>query len=82
MNNKIIGFTISKNKIDHSDIDIFGANLQRLIITQPDYYLYLWDRKYTKMFFKQKHCFPIISAAEKPQRQKYNYSDPEKRDFS
>ena len=40
--NKIIGFTISKIKIDHSDVDIFGVGLNKIEFSKYGYNIYLW----------------------------------------
>jgi len=40
--NKIIGFTITKNSIDHSDIDVFDIGLSHLEFSKNGYHFYLW----------------------------------------
>lgn len=57
---KIIGFTISKEKISHRDIDIFNIGLTKKEIQRNKMYIYLWgigdidkctiDNKYTLSF--------------------------------
>lgn len=42
MNNKIIGFTISRHEIDHSDIDIFNSDLNLAHKSVAGLNLYLW----------------------------------------
>ena len=39
---KIIGFTISKGKIDHSDVDIFRSGLNIKNINQNGFDIYIW----------------------------------------
>jgi len=42
MNSKIIGFTISRNEIDHGDIDVFNSNLQIKVKRCSDLFFYYW----------------------------------------
>jgi hypothetical protein len=39
---KIIGFTISSKKLDHSDVDIFNIGLIKKHITHSNFNIYLW----------------------------------------
>ena len=40
--NKIVGFTISKSKINHSDIDVFNRGLKLLELKKYGFYVYIW----------------------------------------
>ena len=40
--NKIVGFTVSKYKIDHSDIDVFNRGLKLLEFKKYGFYVYIW----------------------------------------
>lgn len=40
--NKIIGFTVSKNKINHNDIDVFKRGLSLVEFEKNGLYIYLW----------------------------------------
>lgn len=40
--NKLIGFTISRNKIDHNDIDIFKVDLKQIHFERNGLNIYLW----------------------------------------
>lgn len=40
--NKIIGFTVSKNKINHNDIDVFKRGLSLIEFKKNGLYIYLW----------------------------------------
>jgi hypothetical protein len=42
MVNKIIGFTISKNDINHDDIDVFQVNLKQIKFKHAGLNIYLW----------------------------------------
>lgn len=42
LSNKIIGFTISKNEIDHATIDVFNSNLSIKKINHNNLLIYLW----------------------------------------
>lgn len=42
MSNKIIGFTISVEKVDHSDVDVFGAGLIFKEIKKGEFFIYVW----------------------------------------
>ena len=42
MNSKIIGFTISRGEIDHTNIDIFHSNLEIKIKKVNNLFLYYW----------------------------------------
>lgn len=40
--NKIVGFTVSKSKINHNDIDIFNSGLKVLELKKYGFYVYFW----------------------------------------
>ena len=42
MNNKIIGFTVCKNNIEHGDIDIFNIGLKSIKKEYAGFNIYLW----------------------------------------
>ena len=42
MNNKIIGFTVSKQPISHKDIDVFNVGLKLKTIEKNNFNIYLW----------------------------------------
>jgi hypothetical protein len=48
--NKIIGFTISKNKIDHSDVDVFDVGLSNFEFSKNGCHIYLWGHVDLKAF--------------------------------
>ena len=39
---KIVGFTVSKHKISHDDIDIFGMGLNKVEFRKNGFNIYLW----------------------------------------
>ncbi|MBN1252134.1 MAG: hypothetical protein JXR51_06400 [Bacteroidales bacterium] len=58
---KIIGFTISKNKISHSDIDVFNVGLSKLEYSKNGFNIYLWgigDLKEFENKYKISLSFP------------------------
>lgn len=40
--NKIVGFTVSKIRIDHNDIDVFNRGLKLVEFLKCGFYIYLW----------------------------------------
>lgn len=42
MNNKIIGFTISKKEVNHEDVDIFNVGLSKKFFKFNSFYIYFW----------------------------------------
>ncbi len=40
--NKIVGFTISKNEIQHNDVDIFNSGITLVSFSKLGYNIYLW----------------------------------------
>jgi len=68
MNNKIIGFTISKKAIDHNDVDVFKSKLNKLFFETSGLYVYLWGIGDIKKCFINTNCitlsFPIHSSLE------------------
>lgn len=68
MSNKIIGFTISTEEIDHSDVDIFGAGLIFKEIKKYDFFIYVWGIGDLDACFLDKDyfslSFPIHSSLE------------------
>ncbi|GAH29994.1 unnamed protein product, partial [marine sediment metagenome] len=39
---KIVGFTVSKSKIDHNDIDVFDTGLKLLELKKNGFHVYIW----------------------------------------
>lgn len=65
LNNKLIGFTISKKEIDHTDIDIFGSNLSIKKINHNNLFIYLWgvgDINKCKIDSKYSLSFPLNAS--------------------
>lgn len=63
--NKLIGFTISKKEIDHTDIDIFNSNLSIKKINHNDLFIYLWgvgDIDKCKIDSKYSLSFPLTAS--------------------
>lgn len=62
MSNIIIGFTISKNEIDHATIDVFKSNLSVKKISHNNLLIYLWgigDIDKCKIESKYSLSFPL-----------------------
>ena len=62
LNNKLIGFTISKKEIDHTDIDILNSNLSIKKINHNNLFIYLWgigDINKCKINSKYSLSFPL-----------------------
>ena len=62
LSNKIIGFTISKNEIDHATIDVFNCNLSIKKINHNNLFIYLWgvgDIDKCKIDSKYSLSFPL-----------------------
>lgn len=60
--NKIIGFTVSKNKINHNDIDVFKRGLSLVEFEKNGLYIYLWgigDLTNCKIGEKYALSFPL-----------------------
>jgi hypothetical protein len=65
LNNKLIGFTISKKEIDHTDIDIFNSNLSIKKINHNNLFIYLWgigDINKCKIGSKYSLSFPLNNS--------------------
>jgi hypothetical protein len=59
---KIIGFTISKNQIDHSDIDVFHRDLTLHEMEHGGFHIYIWgihDIEKCKINGKYSLSFPL-----------------------
>jgi len=59
---KIIGFTISKNQIDHSDIDVFHRDLILHEMERGGFHIYIWgihDIEKCKLNGKYSLSFPL-----------------------
>jgi len=59
---KIVGFTISKSKINHNDIDIFNTNLSLKEFQRNNLFVYLWgigDLDKCKIDAKYSLAFPL-----------------------
>jgi len=60
--NKIIGFTVSKNKINHNDIDVFKRGLSLIEFEENGLYICLWgigDLTNCKIANKYSLSFPL-----------------------
>ena len=59
MDQKIIGFTISKFSLSHNDVDLFGVGLTIKELKHDEFFIYYWGIGDINRSFLSKHCFSL-----------------------
>lgn len=64
MDNKIIGFTISKKDLDHSDIDVFSVGIKLKTFREAGFVIYVWGINNIDACFLDGNSFSLSFPAQ------------------